>query len=247
LSLLDRWFAYSEFRLNTHVDGRVSHTWERIARIFVICDRSPVTNLMDSTPALLRPGSAAARCALPHACEHHLVRQVLVVIGGLPAVGKSTIATLLGAETCTPYLRVDRIEHAIVESSALSHPLGPAGYAVAHTLADEQLRLGLDVIVECVNPLSLTRDAWVRTATAAGAGILEVEVVCSDEAEHRRRVEARSSDVEGLMKPTWAALLNREYELWGRVHLVVDSATTSAESAARIVASRMMSAKAAES
>ncbi|HEX7209352.1 MAG TPA: AAA family ATPase [Propionibacteriaceae bacterium] len=175
------------------------------------------------------------------------MRQVLVVIGGLPAVGKSTIATLLGAEACTPYLRVDRIEHAIVEWSELSHPLGPAGYAVAHTLADEQLRLGLDVIVECVNPSSLTRDAWVRTATAAGAGILEVEVVCSDETEHRRRVEARSSDVEGLMKPAWTAVLNREYEPWGREHLTVDSTTTSAESAARIIASQMMSARAAGS
>lgn len=172
------------------------------------------------------------------------MRPVLVVIGGLPAAGKSTIATLLGAETNTPYLRVDRIEHAIVESSTLSHPLGPAGYAVAHALAEEQLRLGLDVIVECVNPLSLTRDAWVRTATAAGAGIVEVEVVCSDETEHRRRVEVRSSDVEGLTKPAWTAVMNREYEPWGREHLVVDSTTTSAESAARLIACRMMSAKA---
>ncbi len=144
------------------------------------------------------------------------MRQVLVVIGGLPAVGKSTIAALLGSETSTPYLRVDRIEHAIVESSALSHPLGPAGYAVAHALADEQLRLGLDVIVECVNPLSLTRDAWVRTATAAGACILEVEVVCSDETEHRRRVEVRSSDIEGLMKPAWTAVMNRDVRTLGQ-------------------------------
>jgi len=195
------------------------------------------------------PGTVAARLstarrALPPACEHRLVRQVLVVIGGLPAVGKSTIATLLGAETSTPYLRVDRIEHVIVESSELSHPLGPAGYAVAHALAEEQLRLGLDVIVECVHPLSLTRDAWVRTATAAGAGILEVEVVCSDEIEHRRRAEVRSSDVEGLMKPAWTAVMNRVYEPWGREHLVVDSTTTSPVSAARLIASRMMSAKA---
>ena len=166
------------------------------------------------------------------------------MIGGLPAVGKSTIATLLGSGTSTPYLRVDRIEHAIVAWSALSHPLGPAGDAVAHALADEQLRLGLDVIVECVNPLPLTRDAWVRTAAAAGAGILEVEVVCSDETEHRRRVQARSSDVEGLMKPAWTAVMNREYEPWGREHLVVDTTTTSAESAARLIASRMTSAKA---
>jgi predicted kinase len=172
------------------------------------------------------------------------VRQVLVVIGGLPAVGKSTIAALLGAETSTPYLRVDRIEHAIVESSTLSHPLGSAGYAVAHALAEEQLRLGLDVIVECVNPLSLTRDAWVRTGTAAGACILEVEVVCSDKTEHRRRVEVRSSDIEGLMKPAWTAVMNREYEPWDREHLVVDSTTTSPESAARLIASRMVAAKA---
>jgi len=208
-----------------------------------------VRQLTGHEPQEFYPGTAAAklstaRRALPPACEHRLVRQVLVVIGGLPAVGKSTIATLLGSETSTPYLRVDRIEHAIVESSALSHPLGPAGYAVAHALADEQLRLGLDVIVECVNPLSLTRDAWVRTATAAGACILEVEVVCSDETEHRRRVEVRSSDIEGLMKPAWTAVMNREYEPWGREHLVVDSTTTSPESAARLIASRMMSAKA---
>lgn len=172
------------------------------------------------------------------------MRQVLVVIGGLPAVGKSTIATLLAAETSSPYLRVDRIEHAIVQWSALSHPVGPAGYAVAHALADEQLRLGLDVIVECVNPLLLTRDAWARTATAAGAGILEVEVVCSDETEHQRRVEARPSDVQGLMKPAWTAVMNREYESWSRKHLVVDSATVSAKSAAQLIASRMVSAKA---
>jgi hypothetical protein len=80
------------------------------------------------------------------------VPSVLVVIGGLPATGKSTLATALARRTSTPYLRVDRIEQAIIAWSALSHPVGPVGYAVAHTLAREQLELGLDVIVECVNP-----------------------------------------------------------------------------------------------
>jgi predicted kinase len=73
----------------------------------------------------------------------------LVVVGGLPATGKSTIAIALARRTSTPYLRVDRIEQAIVAWSALSHPLGPVGYAVAHALAREQLELGLNVIVEC--------------------------------------------------------------------------------------------------
>lgn len=64
-------------------------------------------------------------------------------------------------------------------------------------MADEQLSLGLDVIVDCVNPLALTRDSWVSTAQGARAAIVEVEVVCSDPVEHRRRVETRVSDVEG--------------------------------------------------
>jgi predicted kinase len=59
------------------------------------------------------------------------MRPVLVVVGGLPATGKSTIARILAEQSKAPYLRVDRIEHAIVAWSALSHTLGAACYAVA--------------------------------------------------------------------------------------------------------------------
>jgi predicted kinase len=53
-------------------------------------------------------------------------------------------------------------------------PGGAAGYAVTYALAGEQLSLGLDVIVECVNPVALTRDSWVSTADEANAAIVEV-------------------------------------------------------------------------
>jgi hypothetical protein len=99
----------------------------------------------------------------------------------------------------------------------------------------------LAVIVECVNPTALTRDAWVGTAEAAGATLVEVEVICSKKDEHKRRAEGRSSDVEGLVKPTWTAILDREYEPWLRRPLVVGSATTSPDSAAQKIASRMAS------
>lgn len=169
---------------------------------------------------------------------------MLVVIGGLPATGKSTIATALAGRTATPYLRVDRIEQAIVAWSPLSHPLGPVGYGVAYELAQEQLQLGMDVIVECVNPLAATRDGWLDMAATAGAVPIEVEVICSDEAEHRRRVETRTSDVDGLTKPTWSAVLKREYEPWNRERLVIDTATTSPETAVDMIAAQMASARA---
>jgi predicted kinase len=168
---------------------------------------------------------------------------VLTVIGGLPATGKSTIARIVAEQIKMPYLRIDRIEHAIVASSELLHPLGPVGYAVAYDLAGEQLQLGLDVIVECVNPIALTRDSWLTTAAEVDAAILEVEVVCTDEWEHQRRVESRTSDVEGLLKPTWAAVVTREYEPWTREHLVVDSARISPEEAAQLILSKIDSAR----
>ncbi len=161
------------------------------------------------------------------------MRSVLTVVGGLPATGKSTIATILAEQTSTPYLRVDRIEQAIVDWSPLTHPVGPVGYAVAHVVALEQLQLGQDVIVECVNPVALTRDAWVATAAAADAVCVEVEVTCPDLAEHRRRVESRPTDVEGLIKPDWESIAAREYEPWTRPHLTINSTTTSPQIAVR--------------
>jgi predicted kinase len=168
---------------------------------------------------------------------------VLVVVGGLPATGKSTIAGHLARLVRAPYLRVDRIEHAIVAYSPLEHPVGAAGYAVAYALAAEQLALGLDVIVECVNPMALTRDAWADTAAGAEAGIVEVEVVCSDTAEHRRRVLTRATDVEGLVKPGWDDVIGRDYHPWNRPHLVIDSSVTSAEDAARAITTEIAAAR----
>ena len=168
---------------------------------------------------------------------------VLVVVGGLPATGKSTIAGQLARQVRAPYLRVDRIEQAIVDHSALTHPIGVAGYAVAHSLASEQLSLGLDVVVECVNPTAITRDGWTSTAGRAGAAIVEVEIVCSDAAEHRRRVETRVSDVDGLVKPTWDQVLRREYHPWSRRHLIIDSVGTSVQEAAEQIATEMASAR----
>jgi len=156
---------------------------------------------------------------------------VLVVVGGLPATGKSTVAAALARRIRAPYLRVDRIEHAVVSWTALTQPLGPVGYAVAHGLAADQLGLGLDVVVECVNPSAITRDAWVATAEGARSAIAEVELVCSDPVEHRRRATTRRSDVDGLVKPTWSEIGARDHEPWERPHLVLDTATTVVETA----------------
>jgi hypothetical protein len=53
---------------------------------------------------------------------------------------------------------------------------------------------------------------------------VEVEIVCSDGDEHRRRVEARTPDIEGHTLPAWADVVAREYHRWDAPPAVVDTA-----------------------
>ncbi|MER6680072.1 AAA family ATPase [Streptomyces olivaceoviridis] len=149
---------------------------------------------------------------------------MLIVMGGLPGTGKTTLARLLAARIGAVHLRVDTIEQAIVRSGLAQHPVGPVGYVVGYALAEEHLRQGLTVIAESVNPLSVTRDAWRATAVRAGVPVLDVEVVCSDPAEHRLRATSRSVDIPDLPLPNWQQVVDREYEPWDRERVVVDTA-----------------------
>lgn len=155
----------------------------------------------------------------------------LTVVGGLPATGKTTVAGALARQRRAVFVRIDAIEQTIIDQTGLAQPLGPVGYEVGYAITRQQLRLGLDVVAESVNPVRITRDAWRSTATDAGADVVEVEIVCSDPVEHRRRAENRSVDVPGLVLPTWQQILDREYEPWTRSRLVIDTAVTSVEKA----------------
>jgi len=52
----------------------------------------------------------------------------------------------------------------------------------------------------------------------------EVEIICSEKVEHRHRVETRDSDVEGLRKPTWQEVTDRNYDDWAGRPIVIDTA-----------------------
>lgn len=149
---------------------------------------------------------------------------MLVIICGLPATGKTTLARALARQIDAVHLRVDTIEQAIVRSGLAAQPLGPAGYLVAYALAEDHLRQGLMVVAESVNPLAITRDAWRDVAMRAGVAAVEAEIVCSDTAEHRHRAEHRTVDIPGLALPSWDAIVHRDYEPWHREHIVIDTA-----------------------
>jgi len=149
---------------------------------------------------------------------------MLAVFGGLPGTGKTTIARQIAARWSATYLRIDVIEQAIRQAGVLAADVGPAGYRVANALAASNLVNGLTVVADCVNPVRESREGWRTIAARTGTKFVEIEVVCSDPAEHRRRIQTRQSDIEGLVLPTWQDVLQREYEPWDEPHVVIDTA-----------------------
>lgn len=158
---------------------------------------------------------------------------ILISFSGLPGVGKTTVARALAQEIGAAYIRVDSIEAALKNSSLQIHPAEDAGYLAAVAIAKDNLALGLDVVADTVNPIELTRRWWSDVAGACSARLLNVELVCSDQAEHRRRIETRRSDIVGLDLPDWKRVQSRDYEAWVSHRVVLDTSKLSGSDCVR--------------
>ena len=79
-------------------------------------------------------------------------------------------------------------------------------------------------------PLAFTRACRRDTAARMTVELVEIEVVCSDKGQHRRRVESRTTDISGLALPTWQQVLDRQYEPWKTAHVINTAGRTLEES-----------------
>lgn len=150
---------------------------------------------------------------------------MLYIFSGLPATGKSELSKHLANKVGAVYLRIDSIEQSLKENG-LEIAEGQ-GYEVAYKIALDNLKLGLSVVADSVNPLPITRNAWRNVANKADSPYCEIEIICSDKEKHKRRVESRISDVEGLQLPTWKDVINRDYKTWTRQRIIIDTANKS--------------------
>ncbi len=150
---------------------------------------------------------------------------VLAVFAGLPGVGKSTLAARVAKVLPATVLAVDTVDFTLRRYDVSETRPGYAAYGVVAALAETQLRIGHHVIIDAVNPVKAAREMWVRLAESLDVPLRVVEVVVGDDAEHRRRVEARfaARDHDGI--PDWVRVLERqaEYEPYLGPRLVVDT------------------------
>ena len=149
---------------------------------------------------------------------------MLTVFGGLPGTGETTLARKLANRLSAVYLRIDTIGHALARSVLEIDPTEDAGYQIGYAVAAENLALGHVVVADAVNPIDMTRSAWRAVAEHAGCCVVEMEVVCSDAVEHRRRVESRTADLPGFRLPSWGEVSQPGYEPWTTGPVIIDTA-----------------------
>lgn len=82
---------------------------------------------------------------------------MLIIFSGLLGSRKCTIAQFLAQKQLATYLRIDAIEHAILQSDGHTN-VDSTGYMVAYELAASNLAPGMPVVADSVNPLEITHN-----------------------------------------------------------------------------------------
>jgi predicted kinase len=151
----------------------------------------------------------------------------LIVLSGLPGSGKSTIAERLAERLHLTVFSVDPIESAIVKAGIQrSFETGVAAYLVAEALASEQLKLGNSVIIDAVNAEEEGKDVWRGLARKHKLELIVLQVIVSDRALHKQRIESRVRGLLGFSEVTWERVEAREkvFTAWTEPTLQLDSA-----------------------
>ncbi|NDW19400.1 ATP-binding protein [Dysgonomonas sp. 216] len=152
---------------------------------------------------------------------------ILFILSGLPASGKSSLAKLIAQKYNAVYLRIDTIEQALRD--LCSYNVQSEGYRLAYRIASNNLDLGHNVVADSCNPIDITRREWEDVATQSNSRYINIEVICSDKKDHKRRAENRCTEVKGLKLPTWNEIQSREYHAWVTDRILIDTAGKSTE------------------
>lgn len=157
---------------------------------------------------------------------------MIIVFGGLPGTGKTTIAKAIAPSLGAVYLRIDSIEQTLKNvQNQTDLFVGSEGYFIANSIALDNCKLGNNVIIDCVNPLPLTRQIWQSTAEKINHKLISIELFCSDQHKHRQRIKERKSDIPGLILPSWDKIMNRDYISWDTATIRIDTSMYSVEQA----------------
>jgi predicted kinase len=122
----------------------------------------------------------------------------LIVFGGVPGSGKSTVAERVGATLDIPVFALDWLLGALTPFGMRHrHDLTNLGSELLTTLAYRELSARRSAVLDTTSEDPAGRARWASLAAAAHAAFIPVVCVCTDRALHRERVERRVRSIPG--------------------------------------------------
>jgi predicted kinase len=196
---------YREFSAEAHPESLEHHyiAYRALVRAKISCLRGTSTDHDE------------ARAYLTRCLQHLHAGQVrLVLVGGLPATGKSTLAMALGDQLGWAVLRSDELrkeQAGMLPTSSAAAPYEQGLYSPANTEATyevllaeagQMLREGMSVVLDASFSRTRWREAAAVVAADASARLHEIrctlrhDIVTDRLAERRSRGDASDADVE---------------------------------------------------
>lgn len=149
----------------------------------------------------------------------------LVLFGGYPGVGKTTLSYRLASDRGWTLLTKDVIFSALSRSEVSEDRIGFASYETLLALIKLNLTRGVSVVCEGGFQFSRLRHIAFSIGEDAGATCYGIECICSDVALWRQRLTNRPQLVEGFAAGGWedAERISKVYEPWDTSRLVLDA------------------------
>ena len=147
----------------------------------------------------------------------------VIIIGGLPGTGKTTIANSLSKSINVPVFTKDTLEAAVVRRGlASSQSLNGVGYELMAVLASNELRQGRSSILDCIASAERVKKFWGFLINEKSSYI---ECVCSDIDIHRERLKNRKRNIPNWYELNWKDVLKIKevYKPWSEERLVLDT------------------------
>lgn len=131
----------------------------------------------------------------------------VIVFAGLSGTGKSTLAERLADKTGVPAFSGDWLMGALKPAHPALSTMDRPTYLAMHdslmeSLITRQLMFGQSALVDnLIDDNTATR--WQKLAESYNARLHVVECICTDETEHRRRLEGRKRGIPGWHEVGW--------------------------------------------
>ena len=152
------------------------------------------TRAYAARPDVLAPQLRAEIATVP-ATPHG--RPALIVVMGLPGVGKSHCARLLCAQLGAAHVASDELRSRLFIAASYADAENRAVFAAATALVDSLLGEGHRVVVDATNLVARNRAGTVEAACRRGVHVTFVRITASDEDARSRLASRRDARAAG--------------------------------------------------